>query len=91
MFDSQRTDRAVGDRPDTLDEPVAHDGGERGRNWTGAAKPRSLYTRAVLHPELTAIAGALGVGVLLAGALGARRLADRTARESPAEPAEKHD
>jgi hypothetical protein len=73
MFDAQLTTRPVDGRPDNLHAPVADDGGERGRNWTGDTKATSLYTRAALHPGLTALAGALGVGLLIAGALGTRR------------------
>jgi len=76
MFDTQMTDTPVGDRADNLYAPVAHDGGERGHNWTGDTKATSLYTRAALHPGLTAVAGALGAGLLLAGALGLRRRGD---------------
>jgi NAD(P)-dependent dehydrogenase (short-subunit alcohol dehydrogenase family) len=50
-FDGQLTDKPVADgRRDNLYEPVAHDGGERGRNWTGRTKETSLYTWAALHP-----------------------------------------
>jgi len=67
-FDSQRTDRPAAGRPDNLYEPVATDGGERGRNWNGHTRERSLYTDAVLHPRTaaTVIAGvALAVGTAL--------------------------
>jgi NAD(P)-dependent dehydrogenase (short-subunit alcohol dehydrogenase family) len=67
-FDSQRTGRAAAERPDNLYEPVAADGGERGRNWDGHTRERSLYTRAVLNPRATAaiIAGVtLAVGTAL--------------------------
>lgn len=74
-FDSQKTDRPVGDRPNNLFEPVAHDGGERGRNWTGRTKSTSLYTKAALHPEVTAVAAAVGLGIIAAAVLG-RRSAD---------------
>lgn len=76
MFDAQRTDTPVGDRADNLYRPVAHDGGEGGRNWTGRTKSTSLYTKAALHPEFTAVAAAAGLGIALA-ALGARRLRGR--------------
>ena len=36
-FDSQRTDAPTNGRADNLYTPVAEDGGERGRNWTGHA------------------------------------------------------
>jgi short-subunit dehydrogenase len=76
LFKDQMTDRPVDGRPDNLYAPVAHDGGERGRNWTGDTKSRSLYTKAALHPERSLVLGAVGAGLLL-GALGARRLTDR--------------
>ena len=84
-FDSQKTDRLVAaDRRDNLYEPVEHDGGERGRNWTGRTRSTSLYTAAALHPELAAAAFAAGVGLLAAFALGAPRRA-----HTPTEEAEK--
>ena len=86
MFDSQMTRQPLGDRPDNLYGPVAHDGGERGRNWTGDTKATSLYTRAALHPRLTAVAGALGVGVLLAGVLGSRGHAPSVDAKDPPPP-----
>ena len=74
-FDSQLTDIPVAaDRQDNLYEPVAHDGGERGRTWKGRTKNTSLYTAAALHPEITAAVAAVGVGLLLAG-VGWRRRA----------------
>lgn len=76
-FQSQRTDKPVGDRPSNLYEPVAHDGGERGHNWTGRTKGTSLYTKAALHPELTATVAAVGLGVLAATILGRRAVAAR--------------
>lgn len=72
-FDSQKTATPVGDRPNNLYEPLAHDGGERGRNWTGRTKSVSLYTRAALHPELAATVAAVGFGILAAAVLGRRR------------------
>lgn len=72
-FDSQKTDQPAGDRPNNLYEPVADDGGERGRNWSGRTKSTSLYTKAALHPGMTAMAAALGVG-LLAAAVTAPRM-----------------
>ena len=66
-FDSQQTERPTHDRPDNLYAPVAADGGERGRNWTGHTRESSVYTRAFLHPGMSAlIAGALAVSVALA-------------------------
>lgn len=64
-FDSQQTDKPVGDRPDNLHEPVAHDGGERSGNWSGRTKSTSLYTSAALHPRITtAVAAAVGLGAI---------------------------
>jgi NAD(P)-dependent dehydrogenase (short-subunit alcohol dehydrogenase family) len=65
-FASQVTNIPVNSRPDNLYEPVAEDGGERGRNWGGHTRRSSLYTSAVLNPRAAAgIAGAM----LAAGAL----------------------
>jgi NAD(P)-dependent dehydrogenase (short-subunit alcohol dehydrogenase family) len=56
-FDSQLTSQPVtADRRDNLYEPVEHDGGERGRTWTGRTKESSVYTWAALHPERAALA-----------------------------------
>ena len=82
-FDAQKTDKPAGGRPDNLYAPVAEDGGERGRNWSGHTRRSSLYTRAVLNPlaaltlgaGLAACAGLGGALVLRrAGILGRRRL-----------------
>ncbi|HEX6534016.1 MAG TPA: SDR family oxidoreductase [Gemmatimonadaceae bacterium] len=73
MFESQRTDKAVADRPNNLYEPVANDGGERGSNWTGRTRRVSLYTAAALHPRRAAAVAALGVGALAAVVLGRGR------------------
>ena len=73
MFRSQQTDRPTNGRPDNLYTPVAHDGGRRGRNWTGRTMESSLYTAATLHPR---VALATVVGCLCAAAaaaLAARR------------------
>ncbi|MFN2397176.1 MAG: SDR family oxidoreductase [Gemmatimonadaceae bacterium] len=78
-FESQKTDVPVGDRPNNLYEPVAHDGGERGSNWTGRTKSTSLYTKAALHPGTTAVAAAVGVGLIAATLIG-RRVAARADR-----------
>ena len=68
-FDSQHTDTPVNGRPDNLYEPVAHDGGERGRNWSGHTRRSSIYTKAFLHPRATATAlAALVAGLALARA-----------------------
>ncbi|MGH7504786.1 MAG: SDR family oxidoreductase, partial [Longimicrobiales bacterium] len=73
-FDSQKTDRPIGDRPDNLYAPVAFDGGERGNNWNGRTRSTSLYTRTALHPRAAGAATALGAGVLLGAIVGLRRL-----------------
>ena len=64
-FDAQRTTHAINGRANNLYEPVVHDGGERGRNWTGHTRRTSLYTRALLYPRAAA-----GVAGGLAAALG---------------------
>ncbi len=56
LFESQKTDQPLAGRPDNLFSPVAHDGGERGRNWKGRTMRRSAYTAAALHPRTTAAA-----------------------------------
>jgi NAD(P)-dependent dehydrogenase (short-subunit alcohol dehydrogenase family) len=53
-FDSQRTDKSTNGRADNLHAPVADDGGERGRNWSGHTRRSSIYTKAALHPAGTA-------------------------------------
>jgi NAD(P)-dependent dehydrogenase (short-subunit alcohol dehydrogenase family) len=81
-FESQKTDRSVAAyRRDNLYEPVDHDGGERGRNWTGRTKGTSLYTMAALHPEIAVVVLAAGGGLLAAAAVGARRATPRSIRE----------
>jgi short-subunit dehydrogenase len=56
-FDSQMTDMPLQPgRRDNLYEPVADDGGERGRNWKGHTRRSSLYSRAMLHPRETMMA-----------------------------------
>ena len=62
-FDSQRTEKPTNGRADNLHAPVAHDGGERGRNWSGHTRRSSIYTKAALHPARTA-----GVAAALAAA-----------------------
>ena len=54
LFESQKTDKPVFGRADNLFGPVAHDGGERGRNWRGWAIRRSASTAAALHPRAAA-------------------------------------
>jgi short-subunit dehydrogenase len=62
-------------RADNLYKPVAFDGGERGRTWTGHTRRTSVYTRALLYPR-----AALGIAAGLAAALA---LAIATRRRSP--------
>jgi NAD(P)-dependent dehydrogenase (short-subunit alcohol dehydrogenase family) len=70
-FDSQRTDKPANGRPDNLYEPVADDGGERGRNWSGHTRRSSVYTKAFLHPRATLVSlAAVIAGVAAAGAAG---------------------
>jgi short-subunit dehydrogenase len=66
-FDSQRTDTPVNGRVDNLYDPLPDDGGERGRNWNGHTRESSLYTRAALHPRVTAATAALLAAGLAAG------------------------
>jgi hypothetical protein len=68
-FDSQRTKKPVIGRPDNLYQPVAEDGGERGRNWSGHTRSSSIYTKAFLHPRATAITlvGMAAAAVLAVG------------------------
>jgi NAD(P)-dependent dehydrogenase (short-subunit alcohol dehydrogenase family) len=76
-FASQRTDTPVEEgRGDNLYAPLPHDGGERGRNWTGHTRESSIYTSAALHPR------AAGIALVAAGAvaaLAARHLSARRA------------
>lgn len=75
MFENQRTDQPANGRNDNLYEPLAHDGGERGRTWTGRTKGTSMYTAAALHPMGAMAATAALVGVAaIAGAELRRRL-----------------
>ena len=71
-FRSQTTQQPTGGRPDNLYEPVAYDGGLRGRNWRGPTLERSLYTTAALHPVRSA-AVALGTGAAILAGLAWRR------------------
>jgi NAD(P)-dependent dehydrogenase (short-subunit alcohol dehydrogenase family) len=81
-FDAQRTDTpAPNDRPDNLHAPVADDGGERGRNWTGHTRRSSVYTRAFLYPAATA-ATCTAIALGLAAAVAASR--PRRRRQDPA-------
>lgn len=89
-FESQKTNVPVTDeRTDNLHAPVEHDGGERGRNWTGRTKGTSLYTAAALHPRVAAAAVAAAGGLVAAIALGARhrRVASRAGTSDAADPA----
>ncbi len=64
-FASQQTALRVSpERRDNLYQPVAFDGGERGRHWTGRSISHSAYTSAALHPGTAALlATALGLTV----------------------------
>ncbi len=79
-FDAQKTGRpATSDRPANLYAPVASDGGERGRNWTGHTRRSSVYTQAVLHPAAaTALFSGVVAAVGVAAALRARATAEAT-------------
>jgi short-subunit dehydrogenase len=65
-FGSQRTSIPVNGRADNLHYPVADDGGERGRNWSGHTRRSSIYTKAVLHPRVstTVFAALMAAAVL---------------------------
>jgi short-subunit dehydrogenase len=66
-FDGQSSGKPFNGRPDNLHAPLAHDGGERGRNWEGHTRRSSVYTQAMMHPRAaSAVIGALGVGLALA-------------------------
>ena len=78
-FNSQLTNQLVAaDRRDNLYEPVEHDGGERGRTWTGRTKESSLYTWAALHPERATLALA-GLTLAAAGLRSMGRARERAA------------
>jgi NAD(P)-dependent dehydrogenase (short-subunit alcohol dehydrogenase family) len=78
-FDSQQTNVPIADtRRDNLYEPVEHDGGERGRNWSGRTAEHSVYTSAVLNAG-KALALAAVTGLALMG--GGRRLRRRFSEE----------
>jgi short-subunit dehydrogenase len=76
-FDSQGTDTPVNGRADNLHQPVADDGGERGRNWNGHTRETSIYTRAFLHPK--AAATLLTAVALITGAVVATRARPKAA------------
>jgi NAD(P)-dependent dehydrogenase (short-subunit alcohol dehydrogenase family) len=64
-FQSQMTEQPTGGRADNLYAPLPHDGGERGRNWSGHVRGTSLYTAASLHPVRSALAaGCIGVAAV---------------------------
>jgi short-subunit dehydrogenase len=69
-FESQHTDTPINGRANNLYQPVADDGGERGRNWNAHTRETSVYTRAFLHPK--AAAAALAVVAVIAGVAVAR-------------------
>src|SRR5256885_7682865 len=50
---SRTSEPASPDRPANLYQPVAHDGGERGRTWKGRTKGTSVVTFAQWHPLAT--------------------------------------
>jgi short-subunit dehydrogenase len=85
-FDSQRTATPTRGRSDNLYEPVADDGGERSRNWSGHTRASSVYTEAFLHPRAAAAAvGAAGLVAALAAWMASRRRynrADETAADA---------
>lgn len=74
-FDGQKTAEPAQGRPDNLYEPLAYDGGERGRNWDGHTRESSLYTKAAMRPRgAAALFAAAGVGYMIAARLsGVRR------------------
>ena len=76
-FASQSTGMALNGRPDNLYEPVADDGGERGRTWTGHTRESSLYTKGFLDPRRAAGFAAALVAAGVVGLL-ARRAALNT-------------
>jgi hypothetical protein len=65
-FESQKTEiQLAATRRDNLYEPLPHDGGERGSNWSGRTARRSIYTAAVMHPaKALAVAASAGLAVL---------------------------
>jgi NAD(P)-dependent dehydrogenase (short-subunit alcohol dehydrogenase family) len=63
-FEGQQTDIPFTGRPDNLYQPVAQDGGERGRNWKGHTRESSAYTSAFLHPGRFALAGAAALSAI---------------------------
>lgn len=64
-FRSQMTEQPTGGRPDNLYAPLPHDGGERGRNWSGHVRGTSLYTAASMHPVRSVVAlGCMGVAAV---------------------------
>lgn len=69
-FDAQQTAMPARGRPDNLYQPVAEDGGERGRNWSGHTRASSVYTRAFLRPKAAALLCggiAIGLGAAITG------------------------
>lgn len=89
-FESQRTNMPVKDRPHNLYAPVAADGGERGRNWSGHTRSSSLYTSAALNPGLAlTIAGALlaSAGAIATLLHAGNAMSSRTVIRRPDQPA----
>jgi NAD(P)-dependent dehydrogenase (short-subunit alcohol dehydrogenase family) len=79
-FDSQGTTTPVDGRRDNLYDPMADDGGERGRTWSGHTRGSSLYTQALLHPGAAAAVTLAGLAALAAGTALART---RRSRDGP--------
>jgi short-subunit dehydrogenase len=72
MFEGQRSDRPRSRSRSTLHEPHSRDGRVRG-DYPGHVMKSSAYTRAALHPVVTAL-GLAAVGVGIAAALGSGAL-----------------
>jgi short-subunit dehydrogenase len=85
LFQSQQSDIPVDGRADNLYAPVPHDGGERGRTWTGRTKSTSAYTAAVMHPARTALVAA-AMGAMAVAAVRRRSGLSRP-RRAPRSPA----
>jgi NAD(P)-dependent dehydrogenase (short-subunit alcohol dehydrogenase family) len=75
-FDSQRTEKPTNGRADNLHAPVADDGGECGRNWSGHTRRSSVYTKACLHPARAARAAGILVGAAVVCAVACRSTAE---------------
>ena len=68
-FDSQGTGKPIDGRPDNLFDPVAADGGERGRNWNGHTRESSIVSSALVRPgraiAVVGLAIAVGAAVVV--------------------------